>query len=882
MAIYSPESGIGVGSIVCAIDGPDTDLHESSGLFLTDLDGRVCFPAWTEPFVGRALGLMVGSTELRKELKVYFLFTEDAPVRLQVRGSQTYTHTVTVDLRGFDRHIKGWWQAYQAQAQTRNDHDGFACLDTFMTYSLGRQLGLTINRQHAKTGWTPSMALELLTGANGLRKHALKEVVLGVEPETKAELPLPSGIPWVAESVPRSLASTAIEPIAHYVPDDCVYVRFGAFSTYLWLNETGKARARDFLSLTAPITSKGRHGQMIQQQLAVGEVPFAQMFGDQIIEDIAIIAKDLFFDDGAAFGVVFRSNSQLVATAMAQSRKSFRKKHHDRNATLKEIDIAGQTVTLLATPDNRIRSFHVQKDDFHLLTNCRAIAESFVRIEKGKGSLASDLEFQYSRQRLFDEKDEESQARSSADAPGSKTDGEVFAYIPRKCLENITAPAYQIELWRRTRSVAQMQALEMAIRLSEYQRRIGWPLADAGDGMGEEDHSDQIVGEDVLPSTYQKLAGGGRLVASKTGVYDTVRGRRGSFLPIPDTDVTTATATEIHRYQEFADYLGRRTRTLPPIALSLRRTTLNDGNAKLGFRMQIAPFDRTKYDFLRFFTGEASPEFLAPGPDTIGSLSILIRDFTGRGGIRDDFTVAAMVNETVDEEMVSRSLFRGLGKWKSYPLYCVSTLSLDRFPVIGAIADDTARVENGLQRLPLGLYRKAGLDLTAISFQPELLRSLPTDFHMRRAATPAHIRLHVGDVAKSKMAPAIRMSVAEKERKRSIQNASFLNELSQQLSSPPGDSWEIASNILGGPLRCPMGGHYQLSDDRSRWVSSRWSEPPTSPDAHPLAWLASVEVNVAFGARRVVAVGDIQLKNDKQVEDGKSSILDLFRSKKET
>ena len=866
-ASFSDEMRVGVGTVVCGLSPADVEIHQTGGLTIRDAGQRVCFPAWSEPLVGRAFGLLTGGGNSGKRMRVHFLFTGDGPLRLQISATETSHRTVAVNRKGHRRSLNQWWRAYQAQAQARRSHEGLAYLDTFLVHTLSRQLGLQPTARHANTGWKPHQAVELLTGSKGLRKQALVEVVAGVTPESSADLPLPPPIAWQTLAVPEPKHKLdAIEGIAHHIPHDCIYVRFGSFSNYLWLTKTAEARAADITMLTAPISSKNRQNELIQQQLGIKELPYAEMFGDKVIDDIAIVAKDLFLGEGAAFGVVFQSSSRLMSTGMSQVRKAVCKENGARNATLKDIRIHGTSVSFMSTPDHHVRSFYVQRGDYHLITNCRAIVESFVAIENGRGSLARDPEFRYAREQLV-------QNRKDS---GEDVDGAVFAFVPRHCLETITSPAYQIELWRRTRSIAEMQAFQLAKHFAEHQRQLQWPLPLAG---GRNGILSRIIDQGILPNSFQQHAGSGVLLANKTGLIDTIRGKPGTFLPIPDALVTAVTATEVRRYEEFANYLLEKTPTLPPIALTLQRMTTASGSARLAFRVHVAPFDRTKYEFLRFFVGDPSREFLVPGPNALASLSILSHDFTGRAGGGDDLSLVTLVNQPMDHAAAARSLIRELGKYKAYPVYCVSTLSVRRFPIIGAMVDESAQIVDGLQRLPLGLWRKPGIDLTAISFQPELLRSLPAEFHTQLAKEPSHIRLRVGNLAASELAVPILEGIATTSTRRSQQNALLLNALSQHLNSPPSDSWEIAHDLLGAAVRCPLGGTYQLDDHvPPRWISDAWNVPsPDSKQANPIAWLKSVDVNVGFHSNRITGHGQIELQPDKKPANDEKSIFDLFR-----
>ncbi len=866
---------VGVGTLVCSLDAAEVDLQDSNAIFLSDAEGRVCFPAWSEPVMGRALQLLLRDvpTGGGKRLIVHFLFTGDAPLRLKVTGSGSAAITANVDRgRLHGRMMTKWWRDYQNQANRQQQHEGLAYVDTFLVHTLGRQLGLAAGRTATSTKWKPKQVLELLGGSPGLRTQALIDVVSASQPETNSVFPLPREIPWQRFTLGEVTRDAAdVEPIAHYVPADCFYIRFGKFSNYYWLTKTAEARTADFEQLLAPIISNGRQAERIQNQLAIKELPFAEMFGDKVIEDIAIIGKDLCLQDGAAIGAVFQSNSRLLAAGMHQLRKANRNENAARGAELKEITIQGQQVSLLSTPDNRVRSFYTSRDGFHLVTNSHAIAESFLKVRKGEGSLAQSDEFRFAHQQLLDE---QVQAEEKTI---------VFAYVPRVCLEQLTSPQYQIELWRRMRSVAELQAFELAQQLERHQRDVGWPLPASVD---EQETVRRIIAAGILPEGFQRTTGSGAIVNQEQIPMDSLRGARGTFVPIPDVTIAEVTDAERLRYEEFANYLLTRTPALAPIAATVQRTSAGQGREKLAFRIQVAPFDRTKYDFLKFFIGDPTREHLIAAPHAFASLGLITQHITGRGAGGDEYSLLTLANQPLNEAAAAGSLIREIGKWKAYPAYCISTLSLQRLPIIGAVASETVQPADGLQRLPFGLWRRPGLDLTAISFHPELLLELPPEFPVVEAPEPAHIRLNIGNISTSELAPAFQDFVFQTSRRRSRQNAAMLNSVRQQLDTQPGDSWQIAHDLLGAPLRCPLGGTYQLTNGSAnpRWVSTAWQANPSGAqdkEHDPIAWLRSVEANVAFYSDRIICQGQMEIQTgtaEKTAQEEKS-IFDLFRQR---
>ena len=144
--------------------------------------------------------------------------------------------------------------------------------------------------------------------------------------------------------------------------------------------------------------------QRIQDQLVLEQTQLSRMLGPTVISDVAMIGSDVLMQDGAAIGFLFEArNSYLLGNSLSGPRSARVKAGKAKEETVK---IAGQNVSLLASPDGRIRSYYVVSGDYHFITSSRTLVERFLKVAKGEGSLGTSREFRHARSVLpLDRKD---------------------------------------------------------------------------------------------------------------------------------------------------------------------------------------------------------------------------------------------------------------------------------------------------------------------------------------------------------------------------------------------------------------------------------------------------------------------------------------------
>jgi len=168
--------------------------------------------------------------------------------------------------------------------------------------------------------------------------------------------------------------------MAQSVPRECFYLRFGEWENHLWLQRLTEEFGGDLGRMIQLRGYKSRIQSKFLNQLAIESSEFDKLFGGRLIKDVGVVGMDTYFDNGAAIGILLNaSDSKLLSSNLRSKRKAFAKAHAEDGATITTETLDGQEVELLATPDNRYRSFYAVAGDNHLMTtsmnsNSRAIS----------------------------------------------------------------------------------------------------------------------------------------------------------------------------------------------------------------------------------------------------------------------------------------------------------------------------------------------------------------------------------------------------------------------------------------------------------------------------------------------------------------------------
>ena len=335
--------------------------------------------------------------------------------------------------------------------------------------------------------------------------------------------------------------------MAMHVPAECLYLRFGTFTNYRWFRSTLDPWGGDLRNLIALRgVDYGINGR-VERQISLRESPLAKLLGPAVIADVAIIADDPFLREGAAIGMLFqaRSNAALASDILSQRSETLSRQ---KDATDKKVTLAGHEVSLLSTPDNRVRSFYATDGDFHLVTTSRRLVERFYEAGQGKQSLGQARDFRH--------------ARTVMPVAGSDA---MFIYLSEAFFRQLASPHYQIEMQRRLKSITDVELIEMAGWAAKAEKQPG-------------DTVEQLIAADLLPKDFGARADGSRLEPQSGGLaIDSIRGAHGTFLPVPDVTVDRATRSEVAAYERFVQSFPTTGGMIGPLMLSVKHDPEGQG-----------------------------------------------------------------------------------------------------------------------------------------------------------------------------------------------------------------------------------------------------------------------------------------------------------------
>jgi hypothetical protein len=870
---------------------------DESQVLLYERESRVHYPAVTGTGLNRALGQLLdgGNHRGASSVTVMFLFQGDAPLKMNLYTPQHLEFTLPVapeDGQKHSRLLANWFKEYTQQAKRLEEvGDHPQLVQTYLTSMLSQRLRVEplpaepaarppregrperplFGKLKTKVGdllreqtqGTPDPAvprtqasLELLLGMERLRSETLRETMLGRgDFGQQLEFPVPAALNWPDLLLPPLSPEIPVEPLALHVPRECFYVRFDKFSNYLWLNKLVEDYGGDISSM---INLRGYIpplNKRVREQLALEQNALAEIFGNQVIADVALIGRDTYVNEGAAIGMIFQARNDLFANDIAGQRKRALQREQANGSAAETLKIAGHEVSFISTPDNRLRSFHAVDGKFHLVTTSRGMVERFYGAGAGQDSLGQSEEFRFARSQM-----------------PLKREDTIFVYMSSKFFQGLLSPQYQTELSRRLKSVTDIEALMLA------------RLAARGENAPAET-IEELTRGGFLPTGFGRRPDGSGPIIAGDKILDSRRGARGTFLPVPDVELQGLTASEQVQHTELAQSYLREWKQLDPLMIALRRFALEKpGRERLVIDGVIAPFDASKYGTLASILGPPTTQMITPAPGDVVNLQASVR-----GGLMfpavPPSTMFLGVQDLVPlSELPPKGLMQTLQLLRSTPGYLGGWPKpgfLDALPLgLGGTPD-----QYGFSKMPFGLWRRQGNGFSVVSFDQQLLADVTPHLRPVEAAEPAQVRLHVSDLSQSKLASWINATWFQRAVETVAGNNRLLHSLNQQLHVPLEDCRGAAEDLLDARLRCTLGGDYavtELPGGGKYWQSTAAPKPgkwmPENYSAPLLEWFRGVDASLIKLDDKVLAHLELDMQRNPAAELPKLEIpsIDVF------
>lgn len=818
-AVSGAPFGVGKLSVTFPI-GRGPSLASDQPLWLSDPQGRVLYPAFSIEKSSIPTPQIDASVD---SVTAYFLFRGEEPLDLTLDVDDSHQAQVTPakDNGAADQNkngeglrtrlLKEWWRRYAASATRLAQIDTYPSdIENYLVTMLARRLDLEV--PDIRRRWSGREDVDsifgTLLGAESVRLAMQKETLLQqAKSKEKADqpLPIPTAMPQIA--IPLLPGKVDVEPIALHVPAECFYVRCGSLSNFQWLRATIDDWGGDLRTLVAVRGVDYNIRERLERQLSLRESVLSRLLGDAVIGDVALIGTDTFFREGAAVGVLFqaRNNALLAAQITAQRKATL---DADKLAADLPITIAGRQVSLLATPDNAVRSFYAVDGDYHLVTTSQTIVQRFFEAGAGQDSLGALPEFRYARTLM----------------PLTRNDT-AFLYLSDPFFRLFVSPRYRVEMTRRMQAQAEIGLVELARLAAKAEQQPA-------------DSVEQLISGRFLPAAFGDRPDGSRVILRDGNVIDSLRGARRAFLPVLDVDLAKITPTELASYDAFAQQYAAQWRRVDPVTIGIRREAkprVEGDRERVVLDVHITPYARQHYAFFAGFLAAPDDRQIQSIPGNVIEGEIRLNSLFGKpisanhrvfGGLRDFVPEFGIHNGQV---IVSRGTNES-----DAPIYAGETppaLLRGWLPKTNAPRDADGYEHSSASTL--SSWRRTVDEFFIAAEQKVILEAISPHLKVVPAERPAQLRLRVGDLGRTKWSRLLEAYAYVRARTTSAGDAQFMNALMQQFHVEADACPAAAEAILGAKLVCPLGGNLKANlygPGPVAWKSSVWGDRSQSAE----------------------------------------------------
>ena len=367
-------------------------------------------------------------------------------------------------------------------------------------------------------------------------------------------------------------------------------------------------------------------------------------------------------------------------------------------------------------------------------------------------------------------------------------------------------------------------------------------------------------------------------VAARVGRFELAQ--RGTFVPVADVELKRVTEQEQADYAAVARMYSESWRQMDPLVVAVKRYALDqEGGERVTIDGAIAPLDGSKYGWILSILGPPTREMITPAPGDVVSLQAAVRGGLLLPQIPPHHLFLGVQDLPPAGEVAPRGFLQTIQMLRGTPGYLGAWPKpgfLDLLPLgLGGSPPD----EFGFSQLPLGLWKREGAGFSVLSFDSQLLADVTPALRVADATEPAQVRVHVGNLAESKLAGWINRTYYQRAAQASEGNVRFLHLLHRQLRVPMEDCLEVTEDLLDAELRCALGGKYELADvqgaDEWRSTAVAGQSPPEDYVAPLLTWFRGLDASLIKRPTDVQAHLEIDMHR-KPSEGIKLDELPLF------
>lgn len=381
-------------------------------------------------------------------------------------------------------------------------------------------------------------------------------------------------------------------PMDALIPSDFYYLHFSNINDQIAFSDLMDKWGTNFLHLMQVSSTDSMIKEKHLGQLCLKVSELTKLFGDKVIDDMAICGNDPFLEDGTDLSVIFSVKNKAVFD-LNVSRYFMEAKSSHKNIKDETIDASGFKIRAFYTPDGTVSSYSCFINDFMLYSNSREavlkIIDVFLNPRK---SMAKTDDYLYMRTVY-----ETGAGNESA-----------FLYLSDAHIRKLVGPEFKIARQRRLNCAVSLRMINNAVTLYKMDKKMDRPSLET------------LIAGGYLEEKYIFCPDGGTYsLSSETLEPCCLKHRRLRYMtPISEMIPQYATNGESNQYNRFVrEYNNYWSKFFDPVGIRIKNTP-----KRISLETCILPLvENSIYNSLSAVCGGAAVKFYEPRvPSTVFSL----------------------------------------------------------------------------------------------------------------------------------------------------------------------------------------------------------------------------------------------------------------------
>ncbi|OQA75272.1 MAG: hypothetical protein BWY32_03353 [bacterium ADurb.Bin243] len=381
-------------------------------------------------------------------------------------------------------------------------------------------------------------------------------------------------------------------PIDALVPSDFYYLHFSNIRDQIELSELMDRWGTNFFHLMEVSSTDSMTKEKYLGQLCLKVSELTKLFGDKVIDDMAICGSDPFIEEGTDLSVIFSVKNKTVFD-LNVSRYFLEAKAADKEIKDETVDISRFKVRAFYSPDGKVSSYSCYVNDFMVYSNSReAVAKIIGAFENPRKSMAKADDYLYMRT-IY----ETGAANESA-----------FLYLSDAHIRKLVGPEWKIGRQRRINCETSLRMVNNAVTLYYMDKNTQPPTIES------------LLKGNYIHENYMYCPDGGTYSLAGGACEARCSKHRGLRFMTPISEITPKRVCdeEARQYRNFVkNYNEYWSKFFDPVGIRI-----NNAEKKITLETCILPLvENTIYNQLKDTAGGAPVKFYDSGvPGTIFSI----------------------------------------------------------------------------------------------------------------------------------------------------------------------------------------------------------------------------------------------------------------------